>query len=310
MEQDIKSFFQDSLKEEWYSLTLQKKIAIEKNISRLKRLYDWLINNLSGEVLVAKVLTVDIDPIFRNEVEISQLTIFPHLILKTGNNIWGILLCERFSRSYVYHTQNQEYSVFNSLELLTLIEGLKKEFPNANIKASLIQAVSKKDTANFLGDFEQTSGDNIISLLDSDVESREQIERAINAEHTKKCMFCPYYKLCFITQVPSSGVKNCYEQRSYDYTDKQKQVIQHVEGAIRVCAGPGSGKTATLVASMEYLIKKGVAADRILALTFTQKAAKEIADRINIDSKPVITTIHALAYQIVRQHKCIVGKNN
>lgn len=61
-----------------------KKIVIDKNISRLKRLYDWLINNLSGEFLVVKLLSVDIDPISCSETEIRRLTIFPHFVFKKG----------------------------------------------------------------------------------------------------------------------------------------------------------------------------------------------------------------------------------
>lgn len=91
---------------------------------------------------------------------------------------------------------------------------------------------------------------------------------------------------------------------------ESKMVIEQINYAMRVCAGPGAGKTATLVARMEYMITKGISPGKILALTFTRKAAKEIEERILHDVKPNISTIHALAFQIIRQHECILGKKN
>ena len=95
---------------------------------------------------------------------------------------------------------------------------------------------------------------------------------------------------------------------SMDYTEDQKRSIRHRDGPLRVCAGPGAGKTAVLTARIRDLIEGGHSPERILAVTFTKNAAKEILARVSSSKKPVVSTLHALAFGIVRQHEYMVGR--
>lgn len=74
------------------------------------------------------------------------------------------------------------------------------------------------------------------------------------------------------------------------------------EGTIIVIAGPGTGKTKTLISRIFYLIQeKNVSPQEILALTFTQKAAGEMKERLaNLKVLPYISTFHALAFDILK----------
>jgi len=91
-----------------------------------------------------------------------------------------------------------------------------------------------------------------------------------------------------------------------DLNPKQKQAVTIMRGPVLVIAGPGSGKTRALTHRIAYLIQQNIPAKNILAVTFTNKAAEEMRERVKALIKPpyslpVIGTFHSICLQILRQ---------
>ncbi|GIW87354.1 MAG: DNA helicase [Isosphaeraceae bacterium] len=95
-----------------------------------------------------------------------------------------------------------------------------------------------------------------------------------------------------------------------DLTPAQREAVTHVDGPLLVLAGAGSGKTRVITRRVGYLLARGIPRDRILALTFTNKAAGEMRERIEAlmpGSGVWVGTFHALGARLLRQFGHLLG---
>lgn len=105
------------------------------------------------------------------------------------------------------------------------------------------------------------------------------------------------------------------DQLLQDLTDPQREAATHVDGPLLIVAGAGSGKTRVITRRVAYLVAQGIPANSILAITFTNKAAGEMKERIGHlmgrplrdfgrleQPWPTICTFHSLCLRILRHY--------
>ncbi|KND51226.1 MAG: DNA helicase II / ATP-dependent DNA helicase PcrA [Parcubacteria bacterium C7867-001] len=100
--------------------------------------------------------------------------------------------------------------------------------------------------------------------------------------------------------------------------ERQKEAVLSTEGAISVLAGAGSGKTKVLTTRIYHLIRQGVPPEQILAVTFTNKAAREMKERLGRmlgeefkvyrqGHLPLVATFHGLGKHLLEQYGSVMG---
>jgi DNA helicase-2/ATP-dependent DNA helicase PcrA len=103
--------------------------------------------------------------------------------------------------------------------------------------------------------------------------------------------------------------------------EAQERAVSTVEGPVLIVAGAGTGKTRVITHRILNLIKKGVAPHSILAITFTNKAASEMRERVlhlisednglnlpvSMNERPFVSTFHSLGVHIIRENASLLG---
>lgn len=104
---------------------------------------------------------------------------------------------------------------------------------------------------------------------------------------------------------------------------EQKSAVLQIEGPLLILAGAGAGKTKTVTHRILHIVKQGIAPHQVLAITFTNKAAKEMRERVlkliredeslnmpvSFEEKPFVSTFHALGVHILKENSRLIGLN-
>ncbi len=105
---------------------------------------------------------------------------------------------------------------------------------------------------------------------------------------------------------------------------EQRDAVETIRGPVLILAGAGTGKTRVITFRIAHMVERGIAPENILAVTFTNKAAREMLERVNQlvprqprrhsdddgetkPSRPTISTFHSLCVRILRQHIELLG---
>jgi DNA helicase-2/ATP-dependent DNA helicase PcrA len=112
-----------------------------------------------------------------------------------------------------------------------------------------------------------------------------------------------------------SVARSLATDRLRDLNERQREAVLTLSGPVLVLAGAGTGKTRVITYRAAELIRRGTPADRILSVTFTNKAAREMQQRTAAllgraqrgSVRPLVTTFHSLCVRILRQEATHLG---
>ncbi len=102
---------------------------------------------------------------------------------------------------------------------------------------------------------------------------------------------------------------------TFRFNPQQQAALEALDGPLLLLAGAGTGKTRVIVQRIVNMIRRGTSADSILALTFTNKAAREMRERVEKaltppQHAPMLCTFHSFCATLLRRHASILGYTN
>jgi len=194
-------------------------------------------------------------------------------------------------------------------------EGMINASPGFDGQYGTIQVLTKKELNNYTGQtclFSVQKGS-----LRGKASSLNGLQSAFPAHKSEIKYNTPTKKQTKATSIrESDDIRARFEpsvkeyQQSEKLNDAQQEAVESSFGPLLVVAGPGTGKTKTLVERAVYLIiEKSIPPESILAVTFSNRAAREMAERVeallsekNIQKRPEITTFHKLGLKIISEN--------
>jgi superfamily I DNA/RNA helicase len=206
-----------------------------------------------------------------------------------------IVKIKRSEPKLSYSGRKIETKPVSSIELFLLNELGKKLYAGKKVVASLYHLKSKDDTrTKFVDVFEIKKGKNIISNIFTPEQEEAVAERiaglltmdlSIDSERTcdtSMCDNCQFANICHYEKAKEvlEEVKEVKKAGDLKLTDSQYQAIFFRKGVARINAGAGSGKTTVLALRVAELLQEGVPAKDILLITFTNKGAQEMREKI------------------------------
>ena len=296
---------------EWFSYPWQKVTMQNLDYMLLIRFLNWWKENFSNCTLLEenKMLSVSL-----NGIELESKV---HLVVKKDGVYAGIRLSFSAHRKSL-NGRSMRTNSATDLNNMVVKAALEETYPGIIIYDISIkngEDTSEGISRNFTcGD---TASCNVHVMNYSDFYESgtfqadvfiEKMNLAANENESVSCYGCQYETLCQqqTAELSVSEKANTYKLPSF--TKEQTEVISFKEGCMSVIAGPGSGKTATLVGRICRLIdKEAVPSDYILVLSFSNEAVKELRSRceslLPAWKQPRISTINALAYEILMRNQ-------
>ena len=303
-------------KEGLFDFEWQASLYQRNDLLIIRRFLDWL--GTETVFLDSHVpLRVDVSPD-------TTVTLYIDLLVRYPNGVMAALIIRQGCADKSVKGKTVHTNINTDLFCMAAKAGLEQKYPGILVSAVFMR--NDADSEDGISGFHvsDTRRSNVFTLSYSSFyeETRFQYDEfyllmlsVLSTEVKVNCYLCPDKMLCKKRRRLSLATKKETAPSVYvmpDFTETQSKVVEHLDGPMLVCAGPGSGKTAVIVGRIKYLIEKGIEPEFILAITFTNKAAGELRERCSsfctAGEMPEICTLHALGYKILRKNVSRIGK--
>lgn len=323
-------FFNDGYKREWFENETLFYACKERDLKRLQRMVSYINDNNYKIDFVDFPCKIQLnDGLEFKGYKILEISSKVDLILSKGNERIAVNI-EIGKPRYSYKAKKERNKVKNAISLLATYLGTSYRFGgNAHLSVANWYLVNKDDKGfDVVDQFDNGTGKNIISTDFSGNSLQEIKQLFMNVlnlpEELDKCESCIHSSLCQMKKEVRSdskdlntlpGKKGISKKNEPKITEAQQIVINHEKGPMSVIAVPGAGKTFTLVERLVKLIDSGIEPQSILFVTFTNKAAKEIEERVSkrLLSKseniklPMISTFNGFGFNILKSNPMYLG---
>lgn len=316
----VSSYLEEKYQDEWFPFFWQKQHTITADLYVLRRFLDWLYSDKFIPVAADVQASVSLDCVLEDGS--SELSCNIPLITQSASGYNAYLI--------LFKTANKSYggksvhtAIATDLYAMVAKYGLERAYPGICIHSVyLLNEDDTEDTMRPALNICRTKKSNVFSQSYDDYYENgafmydfflEIINQVRNQPMSYSCSECRNMQMCNAQTahshvnedtIPVQPEKDGYHMPIF--TEKQNEVVCHNLGPMLVCAGPGSGKTATLVGRAQRLIACGVIPECMLIITFTNKAAGELLERCasfcSSGSYPKISTINALGYEILKDN--------
>ena len=321
---EVETFIHKTTNEDYQSVpfdtTMERQTAIETFIIKATRLYRWYVRELfkADEIVGFGTMIKAKNPLDESEWLHTTVT----AIIKVGDETEYIKI-HRGKNKRGTLGKNFDTNPYGELDALVIDLGtedtvtyvpvyLEKDKEEDVFYPELVEGKDKgSNVLRIKMDYKKPIKINKVAYGASEDILRDALTAACNG----KCESCFYKKMCqletldeAIAEIPEE--KPVKAMGEVKFNKEQTEVIENMTDNMVVCAGPGTGKTATLVGKVLHEIAKDVPASAILCITYTNKAVKEIVERLEkagVLDMPTVCTIDALAYNICKENGNVLG---
>lgn len=261
------------------------------------------------------------------------ITVSADFVYEHSNGVIEVVKIKRTPPKLSYRARKFENMPKNNIELYLLQSMGEHLYTNKPVTASFHHLAGKDDKKTFNPVYNHKKGYNVINYYfkGDDIENvKKQVVELVRKTESNKfyrtdnssdCRVCPYNNVCNYNKgqnvklEPIKKVEKAPED--FQVTSSQLKAITFDKGVARINAGAGSGKTTVVALRVVELILAGCEPEDILLITFTNKGANEMREKINYwlskegiviePSRFNVTTFNAWGDKIIQENYCKFG---